>query len=216
MRKLKKLMSVALAGAMALAMSVSVFAAGISSDEQKILDTAKARAVELGVAGTETYKNYVAQAESYLTANDLSSTQANAMVNAVNAAATKASQSLSAGQTLFDLSKEELTSLFKEVANDVKVAANAVGITMEIDANGNITVHAPKDDGTKTQVGNTGKVIKQTGTDLAIDKVGTSVTVAPTATDMTTTVVLCVMFVGAVAVCGVVAKKKKLFSSVEA
>ncbi|MCI8371256.1 MAG: hypothetical protein HFI75_02465 [Lachnospiraceae bacterium] len=230
MKKFKKLVSLVLAGTMALAMSISTFAAtaGITADEQRILDQAEAKAVELGVSNTQTYKDYVSQATTYLAKNELNAEQVNAMVKAVDEAAATAQAEMKAKgvSTLLELSKEDITALFSKVEGEVTKAAAAVGIVIVKTNDGFEVKDLPKEDSKNPQNPDSDKksdtylqtttVIKQTGTDLAADKVGASVSVDTAATDMTTTVILGVMFVGAVAVCGVVAKRKNLFSGVEA
>lgn len=200
MSKMKKVLSVLMAGAMTLAMSVSAFAAtGVSAAEQTILDTAKLKAIELGVDVSKStqYKNYYSQAETYLASNDLSEEQVNAMVTAVNEAAATAKTEMSAqGVTkLSDLSKSVLGSLESKVASQITTAAAKVGIEISASSNG----WSVKAVNNGTTVASSSNVIKQTG-----------------APDFTTTVVMSAMFVGAVAVCGVVAKKRKLFAIAEA
>lgn len=199
MSRMKKVFSVLMASAMTLAMSVSAFAAtGVTAAEQTILDTAKSKAVELGVNVDTSvqYKNYYSQAETYLASNDLSQEQVNAMVAAVEEAASTAKAEMNAqGVTkLSDLSKDTFSTLETKVANQVTAAAAKVGITISATADG-WTVKAVSNG---TTVASSSNVIKQTGADLS------------------TTVVMAAMFIGAVAVCGFVATKRKLFASVEA
>lgn len=198
MTKMKKLVSFVLAGAMTLAMSVSAFAAtGVTAAEQKILDQAKVKAEELGVDTNTSsqYKSYYAQAESYLVKNDLSQEQINAMVAAIDEAAATAKAEMAAnGVTrLGDLSPSVFSALEDKVAAQITKAAEAVGIK----------VVATKDgwavqDLDNNKIVTPGNPIKQTGS------------------DMTTTVVMAVMFVGALSACVVVAKKRNLFAGVEA
>lgn len=215
MRKMKMLVSVLLTGAMILATSVSAFATtGVTVEEQRILDTAKTKAVELGVDvnSSAKYKEYISQTTTYLSQNDLSQKQIDALVVAIDGATTTAkSQMVSSGvNTLTELNTADFETLLKKVEDQVIAATKEVGITIQKNADGSYTVLAAG-----KVVVNNNSPIKQTGTDIAADKVRASVSIDTTA-DMTTTVMLGVMFVGAVAVCGVVAKKKKLFSGVEA
>lgn len=228
MSKMKKLVSFVLAGAMTLAMSVCTFAAtpGITDAEQKILDEARAKATYLGVDvnTSKTYQEYYSQASTYLAKNDLSQAQIDAMVAAVDEAASTAKAEMDAKGVakLGDLDKTAFEALFEKVSNQVTTAAKAVGIVIKRDANGGFVVEpvTTSNDDKKTDVyvqgGGSNKVVQQTGADLAADKVDTAASIDTTATSMTSTVVMSVMFVGAVAVCGVVAKKKNLFSGVEA
>ena len=198
MTKMKKLISFVLAGAMTLAMSVSAFAAqGVTAAEQKILDQAKVKAEELGVDTNTSsqYKNYYGQAESYLARNELTQTQIDAMVAAVDEAAATAKAEMAAnGVTrLGDLSPSVFAALEDKVANQITKAAAAVGIKVVVTKDG----WAVQDLKGDTVIDNE-KPIKQTGS------------------DMTTTAVMAVMFVGALSACVVVAKKRNLFAGVEA
>lgn len=221
MKGLKKITAAILAGAMTLAMSVSAFATvGISPEEQKILDTAKAKAIELGVDvdTSAKYKEYVSQATTYLVKNELSQEQADAMVKAVDDAATTAVAEMQTKGVakLSDLSAEDFTQLFDKVGTQVTTAAKAVGIVVKQTADGGYAVEDVKTGDTKkadTYV-QTNSVIKQTGAEVA--DVEMSVATVDTTADMTGTAMIGVLFAGAVVVCGVVAKKKNLFSSVEA
>lgn len=61
MKMMKKIASLVLAGAMTLSMSVAAFAlTGVSTEEQKILDAAPAKAAELGVStDSAQYRNII-------------------------------------------------------------------------------------------------------------------------------------------------------------
>lgn len=227
MNRMKKIASVILAGAMSLVMSVGVFATtGITPSEQKILDTAKEKAIELGVNvdTSAKYKEYMSQASTYLVKNELNQEQTDAMVKAVNDAAATALSEMKANgvSSLSQLDKDTFTKLFDRVGTQITNAAKAVGIVVKKTADGYAVediVTTQPGDSNQADIKNdiymqTGSVIKQTGSEIAdVDNVTASVSMA---TDMTNTVVLSVLFVGAVAVCGVVAKKKNLFSGVEA
>ncbi len=239
MRTIKKLVSLVLAGAMVLAMSVSAFATtGISPEEQKILDEAHTKAVELGVNTEKSrmYKEYISQASTYLAKNELSKTQIDAMVKAIDdAAATAKSFMQSKGVSkLGELSQEDFNKLFEQVGDQIVIAAKAVGIVVKKTADGyevedllpakNEDNETEKEDKKDTLVDNrkpdtymqTTSVVKQTGAELAVDQTELSAASMDTAVNMAPAVVWGVMLVGAVAVCGVVAKKKKLFSGAEA
>ncbi len=228
MNRMKKLASVVLAGVLTLAMSTGVFAtAGITAQEQTILDTAKAKAIELGVNvdTSAKYKEYVSQATTYLVKNELSQAQVDAMVKAVeDAAATAQAEMKEKGVTkLSDLTTEDFTKLYDAVGAQITAAAKAVGIVVKKTADGYAvedvtTVSEDKSEDKSEQKADTyvqtNSVIKQTGAQIA--DVEMSAATVDTAADMTSTVVISVLFVGAVVVCGVVAKKKNLFSNVEA
>lgn len=228
MKKMKKLISVVLAGAMALALSVSVMATpGITPAEQKILDKAETEAVRLGVdvEHSKMYKEYVSQASTYLAKNVLSAKQIDALVKAVEEAAATAKADLKAkGLTSLDeLSEADFKALFNKVGDQIVKAAEAVGIKVKKTANGfEVEPVLNESDSDEEKVGSkdvyvqSNAVIAQTGAELATDKVSVPASVQLEGNDMTTTVVMGVMFVGVVAACVVVAKKKDLFSGVEA
>lgn len=200
MSKMKKVIGVFLAATMTFAMGVSTFAAtGITTAEQTILTEAKQKAVELGVDvnTSSQFKSKYAEAEAYLAKNDLTQEQANAMVASINEAATTAKTEMGAkGVTkLTDLSSDVFSALQSKVTSQIKKSAEAVGITISVEADGTVTAQNVT---TGDTVSSTTSVIKQTGA------------------DMTATIVIAAMFLGAVAVCGFVASKKKLFAGVEA
>lgn len=205
MKKLKRLVSVVLAGAMTLAMSVSAFAAtGVTKSEQKILNEAKAKALELGVDvdASQRFKDYYAQAESYLVKNDLSDAQVDALVAAVDEAASTAKKEMDSNGAakLSDLSSGVFSTLESKVASQITKAAEAVGIHVTQTANG-----------WEVQDVNGNAVVQSTtGSD------GSNATIKQTGAELTTTVVMAVMFVGALSACIVVAKKRNLFVNAEA
>ena len=205
MTKFKKLVSFVLAGAMTLAMSVSAFAAtGVTETEQKILNEAKAKAVELGVNvnTSQRYKDYYAQAETYLVKNDLTDKQVDALVAAVDEAAATAKKEMSSNgvSKLGDLSSSVFAALESKVSSQITKAAEAVGIHVTKTANG----WEVQDVNGNTVAQNT------TGTN------GSNATIKQTGAELTTTVVMAVMFVGALSACVVVAKKRNLFANAEA
>lgn len=202
MKMMKKVTSLVLAGAMTLAMSVSAFAAtGISAEEQKILDTAAVKAAELGVSTSSAqYQKYYSQATTYLQQNDMDATQINGALTAMDQATAEAKAAMQeAGVTsLLDLDKDKLTSLTSTCATTIQKELDKAGIKVQVSADGTVsfTENKKTDDGVKNNtVVNTGSVIKQTGS------------------DMTATAAVAVAVVGAVAACGVVAKKKGLLST---
>lgn len=202
MKITKKVLSVVLAGAMTLAMSVATFAAtNISADEQKILDQAKAKAAELGVSeDSAQFQQYYSQAVSYVQSNDMTAEQVEGALTAMDKAATEAETAMkTAGvSSLLDLDKDTLKSLVSECSDTIQTEFDKVGIQVKLAADGTVTIESEKTDadGNKTNsvVIQSGSVVKQTGS------------------DMTATAVVAVAVLGAVATCGVVAKRKGLFA----
>ena len=206
MKMMKKVASLMLAGAMTLSMSVAAFAlTGVSAEEQKILDAAPVKAAELGVP-TESakYQKYYSQAVSYVQTNDMTETQVNGALDAMDTATANAKAAMDkAGVTsLLDLDQATLKAVATDCAEIVNAKLDAVGIEVKISGDGSVEVVSEK----KTQSGDskqntviqTTNVIKQTGS------------------DMTATVVVSAAVVGAIAACGIVAKKKSLFVETEA
>ncbi len=195
MSKMRKFLGVLAAATMTLPMAVPAFATtGVSSADQTILTEIKQKSVEVGidVDSSSTYKSMYAQVESFLAQNDLSTEQVNALVAAVDSAATKAESVMSANgvSSLSGLSSDVYASLKDTVASNIKTAAAAVGITVSVDtANETATATLTS---TGTTVASTSSVIKQTGADL------------------TATFAVAVSLLGAVAVFGVVASKKNV------
>lgn len=210
MKMMKKVASFVLAGAMTLSMSVAAFAlTGVSSEEQKILDAAPAKAQELGVStDSAQYKKYYSQAVTYVQQNDMTTTQVNGALTAMDDATAKAKAAMDkAGvNSLLDLDQATLKSLTSECAEIINKELDSVGIKVKVSADGSVVieqtpVNAPDGSNTTTKpntVLTTTNVIKQTGS------------------DMTATVVVGAALVGAVAACGVVARKKGLFAKTEA
>ena len=199
---MKKIASLVLAGAMTLSMSVAAFAlTGVSTEEQKILDAAPAKAAELGVSTDSVQLSYYSQAVTYVQQNDMTTEQVNGAITAMNDATAKAKTAMNkAGVTsLFDLDKDTLASLTKDCAKVVTDELAAVGIEVKVSADGTVT-----------------GVVKNTETGKANTVVSTTNVIKQTGSDMTATVVASAAVVGAIAACGVVAKKKGLFSKAEA
>lgn len=202
MKITKKVLSVVLAGAMTLTMSVATFAAtNISADEQKILDQAKAKAAELGVSeDSAQFQQYYSQAVSYVQSNDMTAEQVEGALTAMDKAAAEAETAMkTAGvSSLLDLDKDTLKSLVSECSDTIQTEFDKVGIQVKLAADGTVTIESEKTDadGNKTNsvVIQSGSVVKQTGS------------------DMTATAVVAVAVLGAVATCGVVAKRKGLFA----
>lgn len=224
MRTVKKLVSFVLAGAMAFGMSVSVFAtSGISDSEQKILDEAKTKAVELGVdvKNSKMYKEYISQASTYLAKNALNQTQVDAMVKAIDdaTATAKAKMQDKNVSSLAKLSTEDFNKLFDQVGNQITESAKAVGISVKKTSEGyEVEALAPDADKTIDKADvyvQTNSVIKQTGPELLEDQNEMLEVQMDTATAVKPIVLWCVMLAGAVVACGIVVKKKKLFSDSE-
>ena len=136
MKMMKKIASLVLAGAMTLSMSVAAFAlTGVSTEEQKILDAAPAKAAELGVStNSAQYQKYYSQAVTYVQQNDMTTEQVNGAITAMNDATAKAKTAMNkAGVTsLFDLDKDTLASLTKDCAKVVTDELAAVGIEVKV------------------------------------------------------------------------------------
>jgi len=206
MKITKKVLSVVLAGAMTLAMSVAAFAAtNVSSSEQKILDQAKLKAAALGVSEDNArYQQYYSQALTYVQTYDMTEEQVNGALTAMDEAQAKAETAMKeAGvSSVLDLDKDTLKSLSAKCADVIQAEFDRVGIQVQLSADGTVTVVKENvDNGNKTNepvknntVFQSTSVVKQTGS------------------DMTATVVVAVAVLGAVATCGVVAKKKGLFT----
>lgn len=191
--KIKKLICAALAGIMVLGMSTVAFAApGITTEEQAILTEAKAKAAELGVSESSAeFKKYYSQAETFLTSNEVTADQAKELVAAVDTAAATAkaemtAQGVSTLKELKTAKADVFVALESKVAEQVKSATEAVGVSISVDAKGVISANVNG----KTAV-DAGKVVEQTGF------------------DMTATVVVAAVFVSAIVACLVVASKKK-------
>lgn len=195
MKTVKKLVAAALAGVMTLAMGVSAFAAtGVSADEQALLNKATQKAQELGVDtnASEAFKTKYAEAEKYLAANDLSAEQIKAADASIDDAATTLKAEMTAqgvtklGDLKEKLDTKALEALETKVATQVSDSMAKVGIKIAITANGYVV-----SDPAGQPIADSTNPIKQTGFDL------------------TATVVVVVAFVGAVAVCLVVASKRR-------
>lgn len=196
MKTMKKLVAAALAGIMILAMNVSVFAAtGVSAAEQALLDKATRAAQDLGVDtnASATFKETYAEGESYLSRNDLTDAQIKATDASIdNAVAILKDEMAAQGVTKLGdlkekLSQKELEALETKVVNKIAGDMAKVGINIVFTADGHIVVS----DAAGQTIADPSNPIKQTGFDLIA------------------TVVVAVAFAGAVAVCLVVASKKR-------
>lgn len=196
MKTMKKLVAAALAGVMTLAMGVSAFAAtaGVSADEQALLDKATKKAQELGVDtnASAQFKQYYTEGERYLAETNLSAEQVSALSASIDDAAktVKAEMDTQGVTKLGDLKAQPsvLQALQDKVVAQVKTAADKVGISISVNADGSVTVKTAT---SNTPVADSSNPVKQTGFDL------------------TATVVIAAAFAGAVAVCLVVASKKR-------
>jgi hypothetical protein len=195
MKIMKKLAALALVGTMTFAFGATAFAAtGVSADEQALLDKAKAKAQEVGVdtSSSAQFKQYYAQAEEFLASNELTSEQTAALAASVDSSAeTVVAEMKAQGVTTLSALKEANPDVFKELQSKVTAqttaAAEKVGIKVSVDASGNYTV-ATADN---TKIADSSNPIKQTGFGLY------------------PTIAIAVAFAGAVAVCLVVASKKR-------
>lgn len=218
MKIMKKALSAVLAGAMALSMSVAVFAAtNISASEQKILDQAKVKAAELGVPETSSqFEQYYSQAVSYCQQYDMTETEVNGALKAMDEAADIASAKMKeAGvSSLFDLDKDTLTALAAQCTSVIQKEFDAVGIKVKLSADGTVTFVK---ENTTNNTPNNSKDSSSTAEPVKNNTVfQTSKVIKQTGSDLTATVVVAAAVVGAVAACGVIAKKKGLFEGTQA
>lgn len=189
---MKKLICFVATLAMVAGMSLSVFAAGISAKEQALLDQAKAKAAELGVAESSAeYQKYMSQANTFLAKADLDEAQVNTLIKSVDeaAATAKAEMDKQGVKKVTDLDKTVFTSVKNNVVAKVTAAAKDAGITVKANGNGSFTVSYGD-----VVVSTSTNVVKQTGADLSA------------------TVAVAGLALVAVAGCAVVASKKRLFA----
>ena len=205
MKITKKVLSVVLAGAMTLAMSVATFAAtNVSASEQKILDQAKIKAAALGVSeDSAQYQQYYSQALTYVQTNDMTEEQVNGALTAMDEAEAQVVTAMKeAGvSSVLELDKESLKTLTAKCANVIQKEFDKVGINVQLSADGTVTVVKEQ-----TNSGNKNEPVKNNTVFQSTN------VVKQTGSDMTATVVVAVAVLGAVAACGVVAKKKGLFT----
>lgn len=195
MKTMKKLVAAALVGVMTLAMGASTFAAtGVSAEEQALLNKATQKAQELGVDtnASAAFKEKYAEAEKYLAANELTAEQIKAADSSIDEAAATLKAEMDAqgvtklGDLKTKLDMSALEALENKVATQVAEAMAKVGIKITITPNGYLI-----SDPAGQTITDSSNPIKQTGFDL------------------TATVAVAAAFAGAVAVCLVVASKKR-------
>lgn len=118
---MKKIFALLLAVSMLVVLAFSASAAGISTDEKKII-TALSKDVKMASGATFSLPDkFINQAEDYLTKTDLTADEVNTIVAAINKAADAVAKS-----TVKDLSKADV-ALKKEVLAQANVAANVIG-----------------------------------------------------------------------------------------
>ena len=204
MKITKKVLSAVLAGAMTLAMSVATFAAtNVSASEQKILDQAKIKAAALGVSEDNAqYQQYYSQALTYVQTNDMTEEQVNGALTAMDEAEAQVVTAMKeAGvSSVLELDKESLKTLTAKCANVIQKEFDKVGIEVQLSADGTVTVVKNNTNSNSNEPVKNNTVFQSTSV------------VKQTGSDMTATVVVAVAVLGAVAACGVVAKKKGLFT----
>lgn len=193
MKKFKKIAALLLACGMLTAMSLTAFAAsGVSASEQRILD--KAAAVRNMYTLTEqqkkTYDDAVAQARSYLEANDLSDAQVDSVLGGIDNAAA-AVKAVCPDGDLSKLTSADKQALATKVASALQAGADAAGIKIIINSDGTVTF---KSADTGKTIASTGAAVKATGVTA-----GTTAAVA---------VALVVVLGG----CALIAKRKKMFT----
>lgn len=118
---MKKIFALLLAVSMLVVLAFSASAAGISTDEKKII-TALSKDVKMASGATFSLPDkFINQAEDYLTKTDLTADEVNTIVAAINKATDAVAKS-----TVKDLSKADV-ALKKEVLAQANVAANVIG-----------------------------------------------------------------------------------------
>lgn len=118
---MKKVFALVLAISMLVMLVFSASAAGISTEESKII-TALSKDVKMASGATFSLPDkFINQAEDYLTKADLTADQVSTIVTAVN----KAAEAL-AKSTVKDLSKTDV-AIKNEVLDQANVAANVIG-----------------------------------------------------------------------------------------
>lgn len=170
--KSKKILVLALSAIMVFAMSITAFAA----TENDIIEALR----NAGIA-----QQYITQAEKFLADNDVSATQADAVITQINAAKTTAK----GATTLEAMTADQKAAIIE----NIKAAATAVGATATID-----TV---KNEVTISKVDAAGK----TNVYVASANVG-----QPTGVSTYATVTVIAGLAIALVACGVVVSKKKL------
>lgn len=192
MKRFKKIAALLLACGLLTAMPLTAFAAsGISASEQKILDKAAAirNMYTLTAQQKKTFDNAIASARSYLEANDLSDSQVDAVLGAIDSAAA-AVKTICPDGDLTRLSSADKQTLAAKVASALQAGANAAGIK--------ITIHS---DGTFAFTDSKGNPAVSTGAAVKATGVTAGTTAAVVAA-------LTVVLGG----CALIAKRKKMFA----
>ena len=191
---MKKILVIAFVVVLALACTVSAFAAGsLNANEKKVI-SALERTVKIGDASFKLPASYVNQAKNYFLGSDvdLTADEADAIIgyidDAIAALKAEKPKTTAAELDLADLSASCKAKLLEAGQN----ACEEIGLELEYDAVANeVTI---KDDAGKT-VFNDEPIIKKTGADVSVPAIAIAV------------VLLTVLSAGAI----VVTKKSQLF-----
>lgn len=191
---MKKILVIAFVVVLALACTVSAYAAGsLNSDEKRVI-AALEQTVKVGDATFKLPASYINQAKNYLLGADvdLTKAQADAIIGYINdgIAAIKADKTKVSGSELdlHDLAKETRAKLLEAGIN----ACEEIGLELDYDAVDNVVVI--KDEAGRT-VFDDEAIIKKTGADVSVPAIAIAV------------VLLTVLSAGAI----VVTKKSQLF-----
>ena len=185
MKMVKKLFVVVAVLCMTFAMSISAFAAEITTDEQKIIDVLKAGAVVDGKT-VKIPAKYINQAESYLMKKDVSKAEVDKVLDYVDDAKKyMTSNKITDLNEMTSKQMNKMVSIAEDAAAvvDVKLTVNTkTGVIKGVDKDGNIVLSGEE-------------TIKQTGMDV------------------NATGAVAVALAAVVAVCVIVAAKKKVFEA---
>lgn len=202
MKNIKKVLSVALIVTLFAAMSV-VSMAAMTTAKQGLLDRANAYGKDLGISGTVEWNNYMAQARTFLTKEDLATYQIGALQNLIDTVADTLDDELvkSGSATYQDMLAND-TRRFEIITGQImdqieKGLKNDAGLTAKFNDKGELEVVGPS--------GQTYTMDMATGTTTT-----TTSAIKATGVNATATVVVVLGLTAVLGACAVVSKKRAL------
>lgn len=182
--KAKKIFGLVVAAVLCLSTSITAFAAGLTNDEQAILDKLKA-GVKVDGKVVEVPASYLNQAENALMKTNVTAAQADAVMSKIDQA-----QAIIKKDGITSVAELKKSDDAKEILGLAQSAAKEVGYTVAYNAaKGVITVS----DKSGNNVLTSKNVINQTGFDLS------------------TTLLAGGLMITLLAACALIARRKKLF-----
>ena len=202
MSRLKKILAAAMTLVTILAISLPVSAAGISADEQKVLDRIDYQGTQYDISTTDVFTQYRNMIENWLQANDITADQAAALITSVD----KTAQLYGDAVTAAGLAKTEHKAFRATLSEDQQVALAQSMVTAIAPGLADAKITLSEDMVSKNSIFAVNATVV----------VSTADTVKQTGFDVNTTVLVGAGIAAVLAACVIVIKKQGLLTATEA